>query len=173
MFGVTLYSGSIIGDSLMNVHGILVRDSLDAISKEEAEVITKLLQSGSLIDANSFLSTLNNFYSTTIQLLIGFFVVFGLISFVALKTHSSREIEAQVDLVIGKTFEDYLGSIRFAEYISSEVRTNFQIEVEDILESYSTSDAGEINGRMSELEKYLAEIAETVAQSSNPNGDDN
>lgn len=153
----------------MSVHGVIVKDGLDAITKEQSLTIDELIRNNSLIDANTFLSTLNNFYATTVQVLIGIFFIFGILSFIAIRNHSSREIELQSKINTKEAVQNYIDSIRFRDLVGSEVNSNFQIELESILESYS--DATDLNDRVQTIESELTSLKRAIAAKADPEGD--
>lgn len=169
LWTASIYAGSIIGKSLMSVHGVIVKDGLDAITKEQSLTIDELIRNNSLIDANTFLSTLNNFYATTVQVLIGIFFIFGILSFIAIRNHSSREIELQSKINTKEAVQNYIDSIRFRDLVGSEVNSNFQIELESILESYS--DATDLNDRVQTIESELTSLKRAIAAKADPEGD--
>lgn len=150
----TLLVGNPISRSLMSIHGVLVRDNLKELNEQELQTVHKLLDSGGLIDANSFLSSMNGFYSTTVQILVSTFFVFGVISFFLIKQHSTNQVESAVDDITQKRFDTYLNSIMFHELVRKEVSLVSDIEAESFQERMES--IGDIAARLDEVEARLA-----------------
>lgn len=149
-----LLVGNPISRSLMSVHGVLVKDSLSELTQVELQAVHKLLEKGGLIDANSFLASMNGFYSTTVQILVSTFFVFGVISFFLIKQHSTNQVESAVDDLTQKRFNTYLQSIIFHELVRKEVSLVSDIEAESFQERMES--IGDIAARLDEVEARLA-----------------
>ncbi|PDT13964.1 hypothetical protein CO670_25405 [Rhizobium sp. J15] len=157
-----LLVGNPISKSLASIHGILVKDRLSELSTEETATVYKLLRNGGLIDANSFLSSINGFYSTTVQILVSTFFVFGVISFFLIKQHSTNQVESAVDELTAKRFDIYLKSILFHELVRKEVSLASEIEAEAIQERLES--IGDIAARLEEVESRLAAASDQEEQ---------
>lgn len=154
LWSAVLVIGNPTSKSLLSIHGILVKDNLNKISETDHEIVKKLLENGSIIDANSFLSSMNGFYSTTIQVLIATFFVFGVISFFIIKQHSTNQVEAAVDEITSKRFETYLRSVPFQDLIRKEVSLISELESENLQERFES--IGEFAARLEQIENRLA-----------------
>lgn len=159
---VTILLGSPIADSLLSVHGVLVQDDVNSITAQQEYEIVQLLRGGKLMTADGLLSQMQNYYSSQIQVVIGLFFVFGLLSFFAVRLHSERQIEETASRQVSTAFETLLKSHEFHKQLSNQTQSAISLEMESVqktLESFSN-----LSDRMRALEGILASRAEKTEE---------
>lgn len=160
------FAGNPLSNTLMSVHGVLVRDQISKLNELEKSVVSNMLTNGGLIDANTFLSSLTAFYSTIIQVLVASFFVFGVISFFIIKQHSLSQVETQVDETSKKQFLVYIKSMDFNELVRREVSLTVELESEAIQEQLEN--VGSLIYRVEQIEERIASQSSAEEQNGDP-----
>lgn len=160
------FAGNPLSNTLMSVHGVLVRDQLTKLDDLEKSVVSKLLTNGGLIDANTFLSSLTAFYSTIIQVLVASFFVFGVISFFIIKQHSLSQVETQIDESSKKQFLVYIKSIEFNDLVRKEISLTAELETEALQEQLEN--VGGLIYRVEQIEERIASQSSAEEQNGDP-----
>lgn len=159
VLGVIL-TGKPIQQELLSAHGILVTSKPTELTAQQSAVIADLLQKGALISSSDLLSNVSSFYSTTIQVLIAMFFVFGVLSFFAVQANARRQIEEIADASVTKAAISHFASTTFDRQINQKIDSSMQVELEGIDKRFS--DVEELGTAIEELEARVKELQETV-----------
>jgi hypothetical protein len=154
----TLITAKPVRDTILSAHGVLIASKPTPLTFEQNAVVMDLLQRGALISSNDLLSNMSSFYSTTIQILIATFFVFGALSFFAVQANARRQIEDVADANVSKATANHFGSMEFDRQIREKIDSSLQIE----LESYESRivNLEQTNERVNELEGRVRELSE-------------
>ena len=154
---VVFVFGNPLRDWLGSTLGIFVERIPPDLEPQIWDAAAELLRRGIIIPPDALIASITNFYGTLIQVLLGVFAVFGVLSFFAIRWQSTQQAETFAEQKIDKLFE----SREFSRRLTDEASKVFDLQsesIEEMISSLSTIDARiialeeEISSRASEDE---------------------
>ncbi|WP_456770036.1 hypothetical protein [Bradyrhizobium sp. USDA 4448] len=149
-----------IRESILSAHGILVSSKPLELTPEQSAMVTELLKQGALISSNDLLTNVSSFYSTTIQVLIATFFVFGALSYFAIQGNARRQIEEISDVLVSKAVAVHFGSAQFDKEVITKINSSLQIEQEDFANRVADLESNAV--RLDEIEHRVQELSDAV-----------
>lgn len=154
-------------DATTSAVGIFTSDTMDRLDDGDIAHLQNLIRRKHVVSSDQLITQISGFYSAVIQLLIGTFFVFGLLSFFVIRAHSMRQMEEQVEQRTEKHLGTYFESVKFHQQISDAVDTALQIHLEDLQDQVSElgNEIGQVTLRINAIEEILKAKKATPPQS--------
>jgi polyhydroxyalkanoate synthesis regulator protein len=153
----SIFLGKPVKETILSAHGVLVASKPTPLTLEQNAIVLDLLQKGALISSSDLLAQITAFYSTIIQVLIGTFFVFGVLSLFAVQANARRQIEDVAETLVDKAAEHHFNTLQFDARLREKIDSALQVELEPYDEL-----GDELRRLASELEDRVKEIKETV-----------
>ena len=149
-----LWVGTPITDSLLSAHGVFVRNERTALTPQEEYQIVQLLRAGTLLTGDGLLANIQAFYQNLINALVGSFVVFGIISFIAVRSHTTAQVDELVTTRIEHGLSKLFDSKSFHDSIAEKIERKLELALEGI--DNSLQELGDLASEIREKTRNIA-----------------
>ena len=124
--------------------------AIDAVTKEAAAA---MIERGIIVTPDSLIGGIANLYGNMIQVLVGAFALFAILSFFAIRWQSIQQAEAFVEAKVDRSLSSDEFKRRLND-ISISTFDTYSVNIQELLESFS-----KLSERIGTLEAAIAEKA--------------
>lgn len=136
---------------------IIVDNKVRPRSDDAVSAIELLYRQGLAIPSDSLVSQVSNFYSAVLQISLAAFVLFGFLSFLAIRWQSIQAAEDFADQKVKESLKNYKKSSEFNALLVQKATDVFDVQAEEfdeILES--AKQINEFESRLIDIEKKIS-----------------
>jgi hypothetical protein len=154
LIAAVLVLGDPAGDWFISAHAVLVGEKQRDLSLDDQARLYHYMIEGVIVPTDGLISQIANFYGSIIQVLIGLFFVFGLVSFFVLRWHSKQFLDEAVGNAVETALKNHTNSINFDNMITLKVQNVASTEIEGLEQSISA--VGDFDDRLSVVEDFIS-----------------
>jgi hypothetical protein len=150
---VIFTTGDPLKDWLESSLGILLHRQPDSIDPITKQVAIAMVERGVVVTPDALIGSITNLYGNMIQVLVGVFSLFAILSFFAIRWQSIQQAEAFVETKVDKSLLSDEFTRRLTDLTINTFDT-YSVNIQESLENYS-----KISERLTVLEMTIAENA--------------
>lgn len=150
---VIFVTGDPLKDWLESSLGLFVQRQPEVLDNLTREAAVAMVERGLIITPDGLIGGITNLYGNMIQVLVGVFALFGILSFFAIRWQSIQQAEALVESKLEKAFN----SDEFNKRLNDAASKAFDLQSESIHETLA--EFSTLDERISAIEVRFAESA--------------